>query len=363
VKLSPLARQLVSGEPGAWTGLLGRPVRQMTSSRSPHKGSSSSLRQLQVLFESGERLDLLVKFTDWYEARIYRDLVPNLPLDVPRVYYTEEAGRDGMCLLETLPPGKPISAWNEQDERNVLTDLAHLHARFWRSPEMDHYPWLLRWQDELNTQLDKAERGLRLLRQIGGWPGLITPHTLDVMGKLLADRAQLLAPVRDLPLTLIHCDAWQPNWILSDDRRVLLDWQSVSCGPAVWDVVYFLEMSGEAGGRLPLEESDALNDYLDTLVAAQEARLLGEGRLLSLRREFLSAVPAASVINTLARWTAYALDYLRPIEYVPVLAQVWKGLPSGLRRKIEAWAVWTDTAYYQQTFERFEERAEAVYSV
>jgi hypothetical protein len=304
------------------------------------------------MFESGDRLAVLVKFTNSCEARVYRELAARLPIDVPRVYYTIES----LCILEVLPPGRPVTAWTEQDERLVLSDLARLHAHLWNSPELDGYPWLMRLQDELNIRLDKAERGVKLLREVGGWPGLITRRTLDVMGTLLADRARLLAPLADLPSTLIHCDAWQPNWVLLDDRRVLLDWQSAARGPAVWDVVYFLEMSGEAGGRLPLEESQALNVYLDALEAEREPS--GE-----LRRQFFAAVPAVSVINTLTRWPAYALDYLRPVERFPVLARVWKGLPRGLRRRIETSVAWTDLEYYRQVFARFEERAQTVYRV
>jgi len=352
VKLSPLGHQLVAGKPQAWADLLGRPVLQVIASRPRYKGSSSRLRRLDMVFESGDRLAALVKFTNSCEPRVYRELAPHLPLDVPRVYYTEES----LCILEALPPSKPVTAWSEQDERLVLGDLARMHARFWRSSKLDDYTWLTRLQDELNARLDKAERGLQLLRQVGGWPGLITPHVLGVMEALLADRARLLAPLADLPSTLIHCDTWQPNWALLDDRRVLLDWQSAARGPAVWDVVYFLEMSGEGGGSLPLGEAQALNAYLDALEAER-------GQSDELRRQFFATVPAVSVINTLTRWPAYALDYLRPVERFPVLARMWQGLPRRLRRRIEGWIVWADLEYYRQAFARFEERAQTVYGV
>ena len=172
----------------------------------------------------------------------------------------------------------------------------------------------------------------------------------------------MLAPLADLPATLIHCDAWQPNWVLLDDRRVLLDWQSAARGPAVWDVVYFLEMSGEAGGRLPLEESLALNVYLDALAEASHdtPQPFADERM---RCEFLAVAPVVSVINTLTRWPAYALDYVWPVERFPVLARVWKGLPHGLRRRIETGIAWTDLEYYRQAFARFEECAQTVYRV
>jgi hypothetical protein len=358
VRLSPFGHQLVSGVPQAWAELLGRPVRQVTTCRPRYKGSSSQLRRLDVSLESGGRLAVLVKFTNSCEARVYRDLAAHLPLNVPLAYYTEGS----LCILEALPPAKPITAWSEQDERLVLGDLARMHASFWCSPELDNYPWLTCLQDELNERLDKAERGLRLMREVGGWPGLITPHTLEVMDALLADRARLLRPLADLPLTLIHCDTWQPNWVLLDDRRILLDWQSAARGPAVWDVTYFLEMSGEAGGRLPLEESQALNAYWDALAGALHDSLqsFADDRM---RHEFWAAVPAVSVISTLTRWPMYAVDYLRPVERFPALARVWKGLPHGLRRRIEAGIIWTDLEYYRQVFARFEERARTVYGV
>jgi len=356
VQLSSFARQLLSGQTQAWANLLGRPVRQVAASRSRYKGSPSRLKRLDVWLESGERLAVLVKFTNGCEARVYRELSAHLPLDLPRAYYTEEADTEGLCILEALPSGKPITAWDEQDERAVLNDLARMHAHFWRSLELANTPWLTCLQDELNVRFDQAARCLPILRQIGGWPGIVTPRTMDVMEALLTDRACLLATLADLPPTLIHCDTWQSNWLLLDDRRVLLDWQSAARGPAVWDVVYFLEMSGEVGGRLPLEESQALNSYLDALEAER-------GRDDVVRRTFLDVVPAVSVINTLARWPVYALDYVRLVERFPVLARVWTGLPRGLRHRIGTWVAWTDLEYYRQTFARFEERAREVYRV
>lgn len=356
MQLSAFARQLLSGQTQAWSNLLGRPVRRVVPLRPCYKGTTSRLKRLDVQLASGERLAVVVKFTNGCEARVYRELSAHLPLNLPRVYYTQESGAEGLCILEALPPGKPITAWDERDERAVLNDLARMHAHFWRSPELENIPWLPCLQDELNVRFDKAARCLPILRQLGGWLNLVTSRTMDVMEALLADRARLLVPLADLPPTLIHCDTWQSNWVLLDDRRVLLDWQSAARGPAIWDVVYFLEMSGEVGGRLPLEESQALNSYLDALEAER-------GRDDGVRRAFLDLVPAVSVINTLARWPAFALDYVRPVERFPVLARVWTGLPRSLRCRIETWVAWTDLEYYRRTFARFEERAREVYGV
>ncbi len=362
MKLSPAGRQLVSGQPRAWASLLRRPVRKVHARRPGYRGSSSRLRRLDVLLEDGSQIRVVCKQTNLCEARFYGSLAARIPLDVPHAYYVEknaqepQSGTGSLCILEAVPPGRPVTAWSASDERLVLADLARLHAAFWCSAQLDTFPWLQRLEDDVQAQLDKAVRGLALLRQIGGWPGVLSLDTLNVMEALLADRERLLAPLAHLPPTLLHCDAWQPNWAISDDRRVLLDWQSVAAGPALWDVVYFLEISGEANGRLPLQETEAMGHYLDALERER-------AETASFRTTFLAALPAVSVINILSRWTAYALDYLRPIERWPLLGLWWTRLPLGMQARIAAWAAWTDAEYYGRTFTQFNERARAAYGV
>lgn len=351
IKLSPLGRELVTGRARAWTGLLGQPVSQVTRKRLGFRGASSRLRGLTVHLENGQTLPILVKFTTRSEARFYRSLACQVSIDLPHLYYAEEAGPAGVCLLQVLPPGKAVADWSEQDERRVLACLARIHAAWWQSPDLPALG-LPSLSDELNARLDKAARGLALLRRMGGWPGVITLDILDVMEALVAERARLLAPLAGLPPTLIHGDAWQPNWILAADRCVLLDWQSTLIGPAVWDLVYFLEMSGESGGRLLLDDDQAIQVYLDALQ-------VDAGR----RAQFLAAVPAVSVLNTLARWPVYAVDRMTSIEQMPALACLWTNLPRSIQNWVGRSVAWTDLSYYQRAMARFMERARQVYGI
>jgi aminoglycoside/choline kinase family phosphotransferase len=350
---SPIGVQLLSGSSAAWSRVLGRAIRRVHIQSQGYKGSASSLlRRMTIEGDFGSALHVVVKLTARQEAQVYQKLAEWLPIDVPHAYCAEVSGDDGLCVLEDLmTPGRDCEL-TLVDEQKILSDLARLHAAFWQLAAYDDYAWLPWWRDEVNAGLDKAERGLALMQRIGGWPGVMGRETMAVMERLLSGRARLLAPLEKLPPTLIHGDAWLPNWVLLDNRRCLLDWQSAARGPAVWDAVYFLEMSGEAGRRLPMSEDEALAFYFDRL---RDNGQFEDGAALAAR--------AASVVITLSRWPAYAADYLHPVERYPALAGAWKRLPARLKDTVAQRVAWTSPDYYQETFARFEKNARDVYGI
>ncbi len=260
------------------------------------------------------------------------------------------ADRNSLCIYAGLPAGKPSPEWSFADELGALSDLAKLHAAFWEMP-VSSSGWLKPVQATIHADLKAARRGVRLLRQIGGWHGIITEDRLNLMDALLADPSKLLAALDKLPVTLLHGDPWQPNWIILGDRRVLLDWQTTCVGPAIWDVVYYLEMSGEGGGTLRIGKEEAVCAYLDALECELKRPLEG------FREDFRAAFEPVSLLQTLIRWPLYACDYLFPLETYPFLAHFWLALPERLRGWLSNRAAWAELDYYRQTFGRFEAQA------
>lgn len=335
--------------------MLKRPVRAVRA-RPGWKPSIWATRWAITFIDSG-RLVARCKRTNRVEAFVYSQLSGQIPLEIPRALFTEVNGPDGLCILEELPGGKPLASWTRDDAEAVLCDLARLHAAFWPEARLAVPDELPELEVILAGQLDLAGRGIGLLKILGGWPGVISPEMLECMQKLLADRERLLAPLRGLPKTLLHGDAWQPNWLLSGDHRYLLDWEDASRGPVLWDVMYFLEMSGEAGGCLPVSQEEAVQVYLDALEAAL-GRSLGEQKQV-----IKESAPALTVLQVLTRWPVYACDYLKGLEKFPWLAGLWRVLPVKARLYLSGRMAWAGSGYYQEVFERFRRRSMEVYGV
>lgn len=166
------------------------------------------------------------------EVRFYRQIAPVVDVRVPACYRAEESDEGALLVLEDL------SSWavgaNPADFARVLRSL---HDR-WRGEAARRWPWL---------------------RQVGAGAG-----TIDALWRRtwpsIADHSGLTARVRDLgarldgfaagrppgPTTLCHGDASNPNARTSPAGEIaLLDWEDVTAGHAVNDLVCLLVSSVE----------------------------------------------------------------------------------------------------------------------
>jgi hypothetical protein len=161
----------------------------------------------------------------------------------------------------------------------VVGDLADLHAAFWGGSlesdgleafhhfignKDDRYTWealrreeavyfdegpgaiisdhALQQAGRLAPRLLQAANGLVVLRDLGGWPGVLGETHLSAVADLLDDPVPMLRPLLELPATLLHGAPHPYHWRLSlfGDRR-LIDWRETVLGPGVLDLICFLE--------------------------------------------------------------------------------------------------------------------------
>lgn len=226
-----------------------------------------------------------------YEREIlfYEELAPELPMRVPRTYYSaldrdrasenQEAivafvdrmplwimrllmrlamwiagrkKRRYVLLMEDLAHarvGDQVKGGEPEDCRQALRAMARTHARLWESSLLEGRFWLTRQDLQCRTRhlmfLDSravfSKRFAYLmadgLAPLAAW--------LDVHGAEVARRLHGGAPQ-----TLIHGDFRFDNIFFEDgsqDPIVMIDWQLAGRGAAAYDVAYLL------GGALPAE--------------------------------------------------------------------------------------------------------------
>src|SRR4051794_30963724 len=73
------------------------------------------------------------------EARFYRDLAPDIPVRIPSVWFSDTDGDGYVMVLEDLVASgcrfpDPKDDDIEWRARDIVEQLAALHARFWESP-------------------------------------------------------------------------------------------------------------------------------------------------------------------------------------------------------------------------------------
>lgn len=154
--------------------------------------------------------------------------------------------------------------------RRVLECIAQNHARFWQNDHLAAHFWLLpqdidarmRHQTFMNARSAFQSAFQDLLDEgMDRYVAWLEPHGVETMRALMASA----------PQTLVHSDLRLDNILFDQSRNddmVLLDWQLVRRGPAVYDVAYFL--SGALRSAEP-------SDVVDGLLADYHAALIKAG--------------------------------------------------------------------------------------
>ena len=212
------------------------------------------------------------------EVRFYADLAPRLGGPIAQCYHAScrpEAGLFTLLLDDAAPAvvGDEIRGATPAEATLALTQLGRLHAPLIGASGPAGADWLRRetpMNQGLITQLFAgfADRYAEIIRPE---QRLVCQRLVDSFDAYLADEA---APGR--PMGLVHGDYRLDNLLFGrpGSRRDLtvVDWQTVTWGPAMTDLAYFL------GCALPAEDRRA--HYDDLLRAYHDG--LGPNSPLSL---------------------------------------------------------------------------------
>jgi hypothetical protein len=206
------------------------------------------------------------------EVSFYRELVGDLTIRTPRVYYADidEDGVRFVLLMQDMAPaaqGDQLTGCTPEIARAALKELVGLHAPRWNDETLKSYPWLYadpetgrsmslgmlpmlwngfrdRYADQLSDEVTSA--GSALFDNIGG-------YVTDAGG----------------PKTVVHGDYRLDNLLLGPgpDDVCVVDWQTIALGAAGSDVAYFI-----GAGLLPDvrrdHEQDLVRSYHNDLLAA-----------------------------------------------------------------------------------------------
>lgn len=246
------------------------------------------------------------------EARLYRDVVEELPMRIPRIWRAaiDDDGGYVTVMEDLIASGctfpRPSDDAIADHARSTIDGLGALHARFWES---GRFATDLAWLPERagfgagGGWSDKSIRGAghfvrRALEQFGAEQ----PAAFRAVGTLYATRTGAVLDAWDAgPRTLIHGDPHSGNLFLDGPTIGFLDWGMVSHSPGLRDVAYFCCNSLPAPVRRALE-SELLDRYLAILCASgiglDRAAAWEQYRLFSV----YSWVSAVSTVSVGSRW-------------------------------------------------------------
>lgn len=210
------------------------------------------------------------------EVRFLNEMAARTPVRLPRIYFAEivSGTADFAIVMEDLGHleiGDQIKGLPVAQAKAALLALADVHAAWWGKVQTDELEWI-------PSIVHPRIQGLA-----GMWPdiwagfvakfGYVLPDGGLEVGDRVKDRFWGVAEALGrMPWTLIHQDYRVDNLFFDDlassQPVVIIDWQGLGRGPAVYDVAYFL------GGSLTVDDRRA---HETELVRAYHERLVSHG--------------------------------------------------------------------------------------
>jgi len=208
------------------------------------------------------------------EVRFYQELAPQLPVRTPRVFHADievDTARF-VLLLEDLAPSRPgdqIAGCSPQCAEVALDELVKLHAPRWGDPALAEVGWL---------HGDKTLGRQFLLAVLPGlWAGFGQRYAADLGADVLEAGSALFGNLESYlmadtaPWTVVHGDYRLDNLLFDSTPGgtpvAVVDWQTVTDGPALNDVAYFIGAGLHAEPRRAIEDA-LVRRYHAGLVAA-----------------------------------------------------------------------------------------------
>lgn len=210
------------------------------------------------------------------EVRFLNELAARTPVRLPKVYFAEiVSGTAEFAIvmedLGHLEIGDQIAGLPVAQAGAAVLALADVHAAWWGRVQVPEMEWI-------PSVVHPRIQGLAAM-----WPdlwagftakfGYVLPDGATAVGEAVKHRYWgLMEALGQMPWTLIHQDFRVDNLFFDDlasgEPVVIIDWQGLGRGPAIYDLAYFL------GGSLTVDHRRV---HERELVGAYHARLTSHG--------------------------------------------------------------------------------------
>ncbi|KAB7646424.1 aminoglycoside phosphotransferase family protein [Polymorphobacter fuscus] len=180
------------------------------------------------------------------EVSFYRELAASVAIHTPHAYAAliDPVSDDFVLLLADLAParqGDQLAGCSLDDARTAMAEAAALHGPRWGDPALPGLDWLAVRPAALAGMVDAMlPTIIGLFRE--RFSSLLPPEHLAMVERLPAAIIAMRTG-NDAPVTVQHADFRLDNIMFDVNgsrRMATLDWQTVTAGPGLTDVAYFL---------------------------------------------------------------------------------------------------------------------------
>jgi hypothetical protein len=202
------------------------------------------------------------------EVSFYRCLGEQIPIEIPRLFAAQPDGE--WMVFEQVQASTASDYWQAKQYLMATDNLVTLHDRFWTlEGDLEIYNWLGRpLTRDVEIYIQAAASGIERLLNRGPLPIFKDKPAYLKMLEVLVDRAPFIAQgLKKCPFTLVHGDFWPGNMFLTSTGKIVAyDWQNVSIGPGILDLVKFYQSSRWHFTPLPLTQTKITARYRNQLM-------------------------------------------------------------------------------------------------
>jgi hypothetical protein len=243
------------------------------------------------------------------EAKFYLELATRTAVRAPRLLGVMRDGDTAnTVLLEDLSegyrPGDQFAELSLDTLEQALHQLTLLQVPFWEDAETARLDWLHRRLGvPIPRIVERMHRSWALGRETIGTS--LSSQERECVDRFVAHAGEWASGLGG-PCSLVHHDYRVDNMLFGRGELVVLDWQTIGWGPAMFDVAYLLGTSLEPEHRRAVERSEILR-HVDDL-AARGVSWSAEDAWEAYRRAafavLLMLVPPIATVKTNPRMEA-----------------------------------------------------------
>jgi hypothetical protein len=231
------------------------------------QGSTGQLRFKLVLKEPQGTTRAGMAGAGRREVSFYRCLAEQIPVEIPTLLASQSDG--AWMVFEYIQASRACDQWRAKQYIRATDNLVTLHDRFWSLEEdLEIYNWLGRpLTRDFEIHVQAASTGIQRLLNRGALPIFTQkPAYFSMLEDLVKGAGELALELKNIPSTLIHGDYWPGNLFPAHPgRMVTYDWQLVSIGPGILDLVKFYQTSRWRFTPIPISRAKIVARYRDQL--------------------------------------------------------------------------------------------------
>jgi len=255
------------------TGQMADSVRLRLRYDAAEPGAPASVVGKFTAADETSRATGLAMRTSEVEVRFYQQVAKTLAVRTPRCFHADvdPATAEFVLVLEDLAParvGDQVAGCTVDEAALAVVELAGVHAPRWADRSLEGLDWLHRRTAQSNAV--GAELLPVLFEGFADRYGEVLEDDVLVVGRRLMARIGEYLGHQPRPWTVAHADYRLDNLLFGTEAGgpplAVVDWQTVTLGPGVADLSYFLG-AGPPVEERRREEQQLVREYHRALVA------------------------------------------------------------------------------------------------